>query len=306
MKYLLPFFLFSVISYSQIDYNNGYSKGFAEGYCFEDYGCISPIAPVAPVSSPGFDSYQDGYNRGFSDGRSAKERDNRQSNNIAPQSYNTSPYVQPGVQPVDFGQIALQFAAMRPRESAVTTFENKPIYGENLNQYKYFVLLPPKKYERDIKRNLTKKWVKNLPELVITQKPYQTHNGFPEDLKANPNLGIYADIYCQAPYLVETYIRLYDNSGRLLYSYAKEALSASSAFKNLVSDLTFQDYEFNPLLAQTPNAPSRQQTQDNDQLTQEEAINQIKKLKELLDTGILTVEEYEAKAKELKNIILKN
>ena len=310
MKFFLPFFLFSIFAYSQIDYNNGYSKGYAEGYCFEDFGCIPPIAPVASV---GFDTYQDGYNKGFSDGKSAKEKEKIQYNNLEsqnnnsnPYDYNSNPYVQPNVQPVDFGEIALQFAAMRPRVSAVTTFENKPLYGENLNQYKYFVLLPPKKYVRDIKRNLTKKWRKNLPELVITQKPYQTHNGLPDDLKANPNLAIYADIYCQAPYLVETYIRLYDNSGRLLYSFAKEALSASSAFKNLISDLTFQDYRFQPSLVQEPMNLSNPSTVDNNQLSKDQAIEQIKKLKELLDSGILSEKEYNTKAEELKKIILGN
>ena len=119
-------------------------------------------------------------------------------------------------------------------------------------------------------------------------------------------MAIYADIYCQAPYLVETYIRLYDNSGRLLYSFAKEALSASSAFKNLISDLTFQDYKFQPSLVQETMSPSNPGTTDKNQLSKDQAIEQIKKLKELLDSGILSEQEYQVKAKELKQIILGN
>jgi hypothetical protein len=40
--------------------------------------------------------------------------------------------------------------------------------------------------------------------------------------------------------------------------------------------------------------------------TREEAIRELKELKELLDLGILNQEEYDVKAKPLKNIILDN
>ena len=41
-------------------------------------------------------------------------------------------------------------------------------------------------------------------------------------------------------------------------------------------------------------------------LTKEEAINEVKQIKELLDSGILTQEEFHKKASELKKIILGN
>jgi S1-C subfamily serine protease len=41
-------------------------------------------------------------------------------------------------------------------------------------------------------------------------------------------------------------------------------------------------------------------------VTKDEAINEIKQLKELLDSGILTQEEFDKKAAELKKIILGN
>ena len=63
----LPFYMFS-----QSAFSTGYEKGYKEGYCYEDFGCIAPNAPIAPNPKIGYDSYQDGYNKGFIDGKSAK------------------------------------------------------------------------------------------------------------------------------------------------------------------------------------------------------------------------------------------
>ena len=63
----LPFYMLS-----QSGFSAGYERGYKEGYCYEDFGCIPPIAPIAPIAKIGYDSYQDGYNKGFIDGRSAK------------------------------------------------------------------------------------------------------------------------------------------------------------------------------------------------------------------------------------------
>ena len=45
---------------------------------------------------------------------------------------------------------------------------------------------------------------------------------------------------------------------------------------------------------------------DIENSSKEEAINEVKQLKELLDSGILTQEEFDKKAAELKKIILGN
>ena len=51
-------------------YADGWKVGYKAGYCFEVVGCIKPIPPVAPIAKIGFDKYQDGYNRGFTKGKS--------------------------------------------------------------------------------------------------------------------------------------------------------------------------------------------------------------------------------------------
>lgn len=57
---------------AQTNFNNGYQKGWKEGYC-HNYGspsCIPPIPPISPIPLIGedVDNYKDGYNRGFADG----------------------------------------------------------------------------------------------------------------------------------------------------------------------------------------------------------------------------------------------
>jgi hypothetical protein len=55
------------------NYCKGWEVGYVAGYCFEIYGCNAPNTPNCPTSEAGFDTYQDGYNRGFSKGKEDKE-----------------------------------------------------------------------------------------------------------------------------------------------------------------------------------------------------------------------------------------
>lgn len=73
---LLFFTLTWTITFSQTSYYNGFNQGYQSGYCYQDYGCVSPIPPVPPVPSVGesHNSYQDGYNRGFQMGRDDKNK----------------------------------------------------------------------------------------------------------------------------------------------------------------------------------------------------------------------------------------
>lgn len=57
------------------NYCDGYEAGYAEGYCYGDFGCIAPIAPLCPLPSINEDNtYRGGYNRGFIEGQRAKAR----------------------------------------------------------------------------------------------------------------------------------------------------------------------------------------------------------------------------------------
>jgi len=69
--------LFALVSCAQTEYSKGFKAGYKEGYCYNDYGCVSPIPPVTPIPNIGErnDNYQDGYNRGFKMGLEDKQRD---------------------------------------------------------------------------------------------------------------------------------------------------------------------------------------------------------------------------------------
>ena len=54
-------------------YCEGWNNGYKEGWCYEIYSCIEPIPPICPIPRVGFESYRDGYNRGFQ--QALKDRD---------------------------------------------------------------------------------------------------------------------------------------------------------------------------------------------------------------------------------------
>jgi hypothetical protein len=56
-------------------FNDGFKKGYVQGYCFEVQNCIKPIIPIPPLPKllESSNSFQDGYNRGFINGRNAKD-----------------------------------------------------------------------------------------------------------------------------------------------------------------------------------------------------------------------------------------
>lgn len=54
---------------------DGYEDGYKEGWCYEQgFGCMEPMAPMCPMARMGEDTYKDGYNRGFSDGKKKRNR----------------------------------------------------------------------------------------------------------------------------------------------------------------------------------------------------------------------------------------
>jgi hypothetical protein len=48
-------------------FDEGFYYGFKAGYCYQKFNCISPIPSIAPMPNinESFDSYSDGYNKGF-------------------------------------------------------------------------------------------------------------------------------------------------------------------------------------------------------------------------------------------------
>jgi len=77
----LMLLLLTIVAFSQTNYDKGFQNGYKEGYCYNDFGCISPIPPITPIPYIGEsnNNYQDGYNRGFKTGTEDKQRNNTKS-----------------------------------------------------------------------------------------------------------------------------------------------------------------------------------------------------------------------------------
>lgn len=89
-----------VTLYSQSKFNEGFSDGYKKGFCQDKgIGCLAPIPPFSPLPQIGEDinNYQDGYNRGFTEGLKDSKLGNNNSNNDNRVRYKTSPS-----EPIDY------------------------------------------------------------------------------------------------------------------------------------------------------------------------------------------------------------
>ncbi|MCT4629601.1 hypothetical protein [Winogradskyella sp.] len=90
--------LLSITTIAQTSkFDIGYQKGYEEGYCYQDYGCIPPIPPISPLPTinESSNSYKDGYQRGFIDGRSVKKGNKSTANNYVNKPREYPEYVEP-------------------------------------------------------------------------------------------------------------------------------------------------------------------------------------------------------------------
>lgn len=90
MKTIVFFCLLSAFINAQTKFSNGYFSGYQTGYCYDKgNGCVKPVSPISPIPVIGESSenYNDGYNRGFSDGLD-KQKSN--TNSQTRESYKTT------------------------------------------------------------------------------------------------------------------------------------------------------------------------------------------------------------------------
>ena len=74
-KLILILFMAIAISVYASKFDDGFAKGYERGYCNNEVGCVAPVAPVAPVPTvnQSMDSWQDGYDAGYTKGKKARE-----------------------------------------------------------------------------------------------------------------------------------------------------------------------------------------------------------------------------------------
>lgn len=74
VNFSVLFFLSTLFTQAQSSFCAGWKEGYKEGYCYEDYGCVSPVPPICPVPNVDENNFKGGYNRGFIAGSNAKAK----------------------------------------------------------------------------------------------------------------------------------------------------------------------------------------------------------------------------------------
>lgn len=75
MKYIIFLMITTLmfVSFTKVNtYCDGWEKGYVRGYCYKVQNCIEPIVPTCPIPEIGFETYQDGLDRGFVEGKNKR------------------------------------------------------------------------------------------------------------------------------------------------------------------------------------------------------------------------------------------
>ena len=145
----LTLFLLTFVAFGQYnDYDRGFQNGYKEGYCYNDFGCISPIPPITPIPLIGEsnDNYQDGYNRGFKRGLEDKQAKKSNSGGnqggqgtYVPQQQYQSTYVSPNydllIKALEMKQAQYERDEQQKKEKAVGMMSQVKAYYNSLTTF---------------------------------------------------------------------------------------------------------------------------------------------------------------------------
>ena len=318
MKKLIILLLIPIFSFSQSSFSDGYKSGYKKGYCLEDVGCISPIPPIAPIPAPGYNTYSDGYARGVQDGQKKRQAKNltNSSNSGAyqnPKSFtptSTSSF-QNDLNKMNndiIRSMQAMYANLDQRGTS-TYFPNpkknkKPFKKLNVFLKKGFgsLNIPLDDAGGSDKMFLGQKLFKGLKGKNILVSPYSPY-------KVTFQYKYRADTGCGG--VVFNKLQMYITDERNNERISSVSFSQSSFEGKCIDNVIFQtierliglNTEFD--LGEYENEINQPKTQISPSSTDNEKIySQLKKLKELLDLDILTKEEFDKKANELKKLIL--
>lgn len=144
MKQILITFillLFTNFLIAQSNWQKGFDKGFQEGYCYNDIGCVSPpVPPSIPNVGSEYNSYKDGYNQGFAEGQNKKNNDtSKQSNNSNRERYKTAKpkfvddFIYNPYKNKDFVNLSIKVAELKAKK--IGTLYKKGIESYDKNDY---------------------------------------------------------------------------------------------------------------------------------------------------------------------------
>lgn len=146
----LTLLLLTLVAFGQYnDYDRGFKNGYKEGYCYNDFGCISPIPPITPIPLIGEsnDNYQDGYNRGFKRGLEDKQAAKTKSSGYqqggqgtyVPQQQYQSTYVSPNydllIKALEMKQAQYERDEQQKKEKAVGMMNQVKAYYNSLTTF---------------------------------------------------------------------------------------------------------------------------------------------------------------------------
>lgn len=330
--------LFSISMFSQ-DYYSAYQEGYKKGYCFEDFGCTPPNPPNSPTPRSGFDSYEDGYNRGFSDGKAAKQKNQKSSSQKHSNNYelpkfernytsnSSGAYSNPQAVVDNSGSVFANAisSAGNNFSNAINSRPRKALKNEvitelkvDLNAYKYIVFRRVENegvintsgfIKNKVKKRLSKK---GYNVLDVSEKKQHKNDPIPNDLNEDPTIGLYASLQVKNNFgsSIEVRLELFDSNEDLVYEKFSVSTSSGGAADKVSSELASKNHKYDPSLEKyLPILLSEEEKiaiQKAIDSKKEYALNEIKRLKELLDLELISKEEFEEKSKELKEIILAN
>ena len=163
----------------------------------------------------------------------------------------------------------------------------------NLNRYKYILIKDDQKHQKLFMKNYLKN-KSNLPIFInIISTPLR------ENLELIATASVKSAVGMKGMYVN---FSLNDSNGNQIYSKTGYSLLFGGAvkkiFKNLIAN-GGEAYNFDKSLG----VLKTDKKTDN---KKSEAIEELKKMKELLDLGLINKNEFDIKSKELKKIILGN
>lgn len=174
------------------------------------------------------------------------------------------------------------------------------IAGKNLNEFKYLVItnISASKEKDIIKiRKVINSSLAKTNFIVINNL-----NNLPEDLKLNSNLALYLYIKSENvnwPFK-NVSLSLINANGDIIH----QRIVNHDRTASFLASLVLQSIKMHPHKFNIEKAKNNSKTTIENSNNKDEAIKELKKLKELLDLGLITAEEFELKSNELKKIIL--
>ena len=155
-----------------------------------------------------------------------------------------------------------------------------------------------------MKKNLLKQ---GYAVIILTEKKESKNDAIPKDLKSDPSIALYAKDNMKG---VQADLKLFDYDGNLVHQKTAVGFMTKKVSTQISSELISNQFRYNPNAEKyLPVQLSQAEIQYKEQQVEsakDVAMKELKRHKELLDMGVITQEEFDKKAAELKKVILGN